>query len=390
MVKSGAPINTTSTKYNTPLNQAIISFRFEITKYLLNNGAKIDHVGPKANTALHYATLSQKADLFKLIMHFKPNVNAVNREGNTPLIMAVMKNKTNMLNELLSAGASVNVQNIYGDTALHWAINKKNVSLIKALVSFGADPYLHSAASGTAMHMAKNDYYIQSLLQRPIPPAKEKIKKPNKGELIGTGSGFVINDLGYIITNYHVVEGCNGTEVFSNSTQYPARVVHVDKHNDLAVLKVNLLTDDYVHISNKEVHDLGEEVVVLGYPLISLMGNTIKLTTGSLSALSGLGGDSSNYQISAPIQPGNSGGPVFDSTGAVIGVIVSKLSDSYMLKSQGNVPQNVNFAIKSNILKAFLKANKVKYHQSSRSNQLRAKDIYKLNENAVKMLLCFN
>lgn len=162
-----------------------------------------------------------------------------------------------------------------------------------------------------------------------------------------TGTGFALNN-GYIATNYHVVENAKTITVQgikgSFSTEYKATVIATDKFNDLALIKISdsrfsgFGTIPYrVKTSTAEV---GEDVFVLGYPLTSTMGDEIKLTTGVVSSKTGFQGDVSLYQISAPIQPGNSGGPLFDGNGNLIGIVNAKHKGA----------ENVGYAIKASYL----------------------------------------
>ncbi len=162
-----------------------------------------------------------------------------------------------------------------------------------------------------------------------------------------SGSGFALKN-GYIATNYHVVENARNITVQGIrghfSTEYKATVVATDKFNDLAIIKISdsrfsgFGTIPYrVKTSTSEV---GEEVFVLGYPLTSTMGDEIKLTTGVVSSKTGFQGDVSLYQISAPIQPGNSGGPLFDGNGNLIGIVNAKHKGA----------ENVGYAIKASYL----------------------------------------
>ncbi len=105
----------------------------------------------------------------------------------------------------------------------------------------------------------------------------------------------------------------------------------------------------------------GDDVEVYGYPLNSVLSAGGNLTLGSVSALSGLGNNTNQIQITAPIQPGSSGSPVLDKKGNVVGVVSMKLSDLKMTKTTGSVGQNVNFAVNGQTVKAFLDANKVSY-----------------------------
>ena len=168
--------------------------------------------------------------------------------------------------------------------------------------------------------------------------------RPETFEPIASGTCFAISSNGYLATCYHVIEsarkirirGVNG----NFSALYKATVVGVDRNNDLAILKI---TDNaFTSISgipytiSGKTSDVGEEVFVLGYPLRAVMGDEIKLTNGLISSKSGYQGDATAYQISATVQSGNSGGPLFDSDGNVIGVVNARLyveSAAYAVKS---------------------------------------------------------
>ena len=163
-----------------------------------------------------------------------------------------------------------------------------------------------------------------------------------------SGTGFALNG-GYIATNYHVVENANSIYIQgvngSFSVKYKATVVATDKNNDLALLQINdSRFNSFGKIPFKvktSTSEVGEDVFVLGYPLTTTMGDEIKLTTGVISSKSGFQGNVSLYQTSAPVQPGNSGGPLFDGYGNLIGVINAK--------HQG--AENVGYAIKASYLR---------------------------------------
>ena len=167
-----------------------------------------------------------------------------------------------------------------------------------------------------------------------------------------TGTGFALKD-NYIVTNYHVVDGAKSISILgvngSFNKSYSADVIASDKNNDLAILKVNGVTIPSANIPysvKTNTAEVGEEVFVLGYPLTSTMGDEIKLTTGVVSSKSGFQGDVSLYQISAPIQPGNSGGPLFDSKGNVIGIVSAKHRGA----------ENVSYAIKASYLRNLMES----------------------------------
>jgi S1-C subfamily serine protease len=169
----------------------------------------------------------------------------------------------------------------------------------------------------------------------------------------GNGSGFFINEKGYIATNYHVIEDAKDIQIeyFQKGIKqiYKAKVIVSDKQNDLAILKiddVNLRTLPRIpYVFNTSIKDVGTEVFALGYPIANVMGEEVKFTDGKISSKTGLQGDVRVYQISAPIQPGNSGGPLFDTKGNLVGITSSALNKEYFNS------ENVNYAIKSTYLK---------------------------------------
>src|SRR6516162_9467738 len=105
----------------------------------------------------------------------------------------------------------------------------------------------------------------------------------------------------------------------------------------------------------------GEPVVAIGFPLKGLLGSYPIVTTGTISALAGIGNDRRKIQITAPVQPGNSGGPLLGENGSVVGVVVGKLDALKMVEVTGDIPQNVNFAVSLGTLQSFLNANGVSY-----------------------------
>ncbi|HMX00901.1 MAG TPA: trypsin-like peptidase domain-containing protein [Cyclobacteriaceae bacterium] len=193
----------------------------------------------------------------------------------------------------------------------------------------------------------------QFLATDDIQKKKPKYIPGSSGEWKGNGSGFFINEEGYIATNYHVIKDASSIQVefYQKGTKhvYSAKVVATDKQNDLAVIQVSdtqfksLAKIPYVF--NTETKDVGTDVFALGYPLANVMGEEVKFTDGKISSKTGIQGDITVYQISVPIQPGNSGGPLFDSKGNLVGITSSALNKEYFNS------ENVNYAIKSAYLK---------------------------------------
>ncbi|QRE75513.1 serine protease [Methylobacterium aquaticum] len=187
----------------------------------------------------------------------------------------------------------------------------------------------------------------------PTPPKAEE-----KG--ISTGSGFFVDASGNFVTNAHVIKDCKfvAVKLNDNKAAHKARVVATDNSNDLALLAI----DDAKGGKFASVRmgtRLGESVAAFGYPHSDILASSGNFTLGNVTALSGLGDDSRYYQISTPVQQGNSGGPLLDSYGNAVGVVAAKLNVLKVALASGDFPQNINFAIKSTMLATFLESNQV-------------------------------
>lgn len=176
----------------------------------------------------------------------------------------------------------------------------------------------------------------------------------------GTGTAFIVSKLGQAITNNHVIDGCK--EVRVEGRDGVAKVSTSDVVNDLALLQVpGAVTAAAAINSDPAKLRQGDDIVVFGFPLNAVLSSGGNLTPGIVSAVTGLGNNSNQIQITAPIQPGSSGSPVLNRKGEVVAVVSMKLSDSKMAKATGSVGQNVNFAVSGQTLKSFLDAHKVEY-----------------------------
>ncbi|MBI3516846.1 MAG: SEL1-like repeat protein [Proteobacteria bacterium] len=192
----------------------------------------------------------------------------------------------------------------------------------------------------------------------------------------GSGTGFVISQSGFVLTNNHVIAEC--TEVRARHGANPLGTltsVARDAQNDLALLKLPVRFAEPTAAFRDGAPRLGDGVVVYGFPLVGMLAPQGNLTTGSISALAGLANDSRMLQISAPVQPGNSGGPLLDAGGNVVGVINMKLNALRTAAATGDIPQNVNFAIKASIARNFLDANSIDYQTATATRELKPADI---------------
>jgi S1-C subfamily serine protease len=179
------------------------------------------------------------------------------------------------------------------------------------------------------------------------------------GRTLSTGTGFVVAP-GRAMTNHHVIDDCRGLRLRNAAGQeMPARVLASDRERDLALLEVPNEAGPPLPFRRDGNIRRGEGVVTYGFPLAGLLSSGPTLTTGEISALAGLGDNQRQYQISAPVQPGNSGGPLLDMSGNVVGVIVSKLNAQRVAQRTGDIPQNVNFAVKGTEALDFLRRNRV-------------------------------
>jgi uncharacterized protein len=183
-------------------------------------------------------------------------------------------------------------------------------------------------------------------------PKQEVLKKRT------TGSGFVVSNSGHVLTNNHVVEGCRQNRI-------PPKAVAVnlarDAQSDLALLKMSDVSLRPATFRQGRGIRPGNSVVIAGFPLQGVLTSDLNITTGTVSALAGPGDDRRLMQVTAPVQSGNSGGPLLDLAGNVVGVVVGKLNAMKLARLTGDIPQNVNFAIQAGTARSFLDAYNVPY-----------------------------
>jgi serine protease Do len=169
------------------------------------------------------------------------------------------------------------------------------------------------------------------------------------------GTGFFITDDGYLISNYHVVKDATKVRLGTSTGTFDAKVVQMDAANDLALLKAVGRFAPLPILSSRSAY-LGRTVATIGFPDPSLQGFSPKLAKGEIASLSGASDDPRYFQVSLPVQPGNSGGALVDDRGNVIGIVSAKLDASVALAASGALPENVNYAVKSSLLLSFLES----------------------------------
>jgi len=192
------------------------------------------------------------------------------------------------------------------------------------------------------------------------------------------GTAFFVNNQGNIVTNNHVVERCSGpVKLFYNRKEYTAKVVAKDGNLDLAVLSSDVKPSQYLKLSKKSGDKL-DRVIAAGYPLGHKISDELKVTSGIVSATKGWKDNINEIQIDAALNPGNSGGPVVNDAGNLLGVAVAGLKDK----------QNLNFAIKSKAVKDFLDVNKISYSTAAMDFDMDNKKRLKLLEESTVFIFC--
>ena len=244
--------------------------------------------------------------------------------------------------------------------------------------------------------------------KRPTKVAKPSPSHPPSG--MGTsGSGFFVSRKGHVVTNQHIVSDCKKVTVGDNARkQVTAEVLGTDRRNDLALLRISntkmasaetrslirklgikivpLASDGLMRSEDVE---LGEDLLVAGYPYGETFSNTIKVTKGIVSAIRGLGDDSGQFQMDAAVQPGSSGGPIYDGNGNIVGVVVAQLNKMKFAKMSGSIPENVNFGIKASTVRQFLSSSGLATKWSRRSKSISTRELAKIAKNQTVMVVCY-
>lgn len=213
----------------------------------------------------------------------------------------------------------------------------------------------------------------------PAPPAGAAPARPpaakasDPGEA-GIGTGFYVSSAGHIVTAAHVIKNCKQVEAKAlGDAAVPAVVVAKSEADDIALLKAAPVPA--VAPLRLATLRLGEQIVLFGYPLSGALASSGNLTTGNIAALAGIKDDFRMIQISAPAQPGNSGGPVVDMRGRVVGVLVFTISTLKAAQAIGALPQNLNFAVKASVVSSFLEANGVAANPEGAAADLAVADV---------------
>jgi S1-C subfamily serine protease len=285
------------------------------------------------------------------------------------------------------------VQPLLDATNFRLVLSKHNVVLLNDENSFAFVYNISTTGTQGLVDVRYVDPLNQRILEvfseRGIPrlPVKQiknavsvsQTNKPSGGAVSNyTGTGYFINNSGTFVTNAHVVADAKSIEIEFNSVTYTPRLLAIDTANDLAVLDIDATTPSLALVTSVNV---GDEITVLGFPLIGLQGQEIKATFGNVNALSGIQGDIRLLQMDASVQSGNSGSPILNIYGNVIGTVTSKMSDLAMLRASGELPQNLNYGVKNAYLLP-IAAEHIENVQP-RSQELSKAELVKLSQESI-------
>ncbi|MDA9153027.1 serine protease [Candidatus Pelagibacter sp.] len=227
----------------------------------------------------------------------------------------------------------------------------------------------------------KDDWNEVLIAEKEKNKPKKKTPDPDDNKIVAasSGTGFYVSNTGHIISNHHVVEGCNTVKLTFKGKEVSADVLAVDKMNDLAILKADLIPSKVYSVATEDA-SLLEDIIIAGYPLGKKVSAAIKTSKGSITALAGYGDNYSEFQTDAALNQGNSGGPIMDQKGNVVGVAVANYGKNAGVES-------FNFGIKSSTLKTFANANGLKFLPPN-NKDLSNKDLGQLITEATIYLEC--
>jgi len=226
-------------------------------------------------------------------------------------------------------------------------------------------------------------------IARQTTPRGGAARDANSTSLVSAGSGFYVSPAGHVLTNKHVVDGCSSLMLQpTGGPLRPGQVVATDSQNDFAIISSNDTPSQFARFRSSAVRQ-GESVVVYGFPLAGALASSGNATIGNVTALAGMQDDTRILQISAPVQPGNSGGPLMDMSGAIVGVVVAKLNAASAMEATGDIPQNVNFALKASLAEDFLKGNEIKHESVPKGKDRSVPDVVDVARRVSVKVLCY-
>ncbi len=212
---------------------------------------------------------------------------------------------------------------------------------------------------------------VQSIASETFTFLKNSERFANIPSNTSKGTGFCVSPEGHLITAYHVIKNAKLIRVYLSKDSFViAEILHSDPVNDLAVLKIEDATPSFLTVAPMRSVKTGDRVFTMGFPVSSVLGQEAKYTEGVVSSLSGIQGSSSFLQITVPIQPGNSGSPLVNEKGEVVGIVTSTAAILPFIKESGSLPQNVNWAVKADYLRPLIELPKAEQKQLNREQAI--------------------
>ncbi len=233
---------------------------------------------------------------------------------------------------------------------------------------------------------------VESLYpKQKAPPSLNKTPPSIPGKIIGAGTGwFVAPEI--IVTNYHVIEGGQNFSIaLRNGKEIPVRPISIDRVNDISILRaIEGVESSRCLPLSLNTEKQGSRVFTLGFPHADVLGQKSKLTDGLVSSITGLEDDHRFYQISVPLQAGNSGGPLINLRGGVVGIVTAKLSAVTIYNATGDLPENVNYAVKTAYLKILLDSEGIQYKEENQTENSSIEALSESYAESVAMVLVRN
>lgn len=237
------------------------------------------------------------------------------------------------------------------------------------------------------LHFKMCDQRLGSNLAKAKPKAPRRATSNTEYYQVSSGTGFVISHQGHVVTNNHVIDGCEYIVLKTPENEIvQLKTIANDPSNDLAILKGNFVPNDILPVS-RSTPELMQDVYVAGYPYGSNLSTAVKVTKGIVSSVTGINDNYSNMQIDAALQPGNSGGPIIDEYGNVIGVAVAKLDYVNAVEKFGAIPENNNFGVKSSTLMNLLNSKNLSL-ANPKYSEITRRDLGRAITSSTHMLSC--
>jgi ankyrin repeat protein len=375
----------------SPLHMAALVGSLDLVKRLLDAGAEVDITDINGSTPLLKASAQGHYYVAKYLLDHGARHDYQNRNGISPLHLAAQVGSLDLVKRLLGAGAEVDITAIYGSTPLLEASTKGHYYVAKYLLAQGADPR-RVMSTGESMYELMTEGPVKRLMvdaarkldaldASKVIAKRERNRVPKPKKQSFSGSAWKVAPRIYV-TNFHVIDGAQKVAIGNPREQswLPVKVLVADEHNDLAILESDEDLGGLPMMLRKIPVGTGEKVYVMGFPLGAMLGREVKITDGIISSRTGTNDSPGEFQTTAAINSGNSGGPIVDQTGAVVGVATAKIVGEHL--------DNLGIGVKSTtLINSIEVANLHVTLAPEDMNMLSGKELYlKLNDSVFQVI----